>query len=641
MLDLRNGPAPAGSPFEAPLDGAARLRAPDRRPQVRLPLDAGRMTVSPVVGRFRPPEPLPGAVAPDPGSDPRVESARSELMMQIGRAASQGLLQPSGITPDRTPPPAARVPEETTAEMPAEADAETLLAGLADRPNMHVETSIDRGLGHQANGHERSAFGDPCYPDAYFDLAGWGEDRDPAALIAEGRGALLNIRDATDPAGAEMLVRAYLTLGFGAEARAVIDTIRLDTPPAAVWREVGAIIDKGIADAPALFDGQLSCPTRAALWAALARPSIPSSAEVDEAAVLRSFSELPLHLRRHLGPVLAERFLEAGSTEAATRVRNAVARAGDKTRSGELAIVEAKIELSRGETEAAEAQIAEVLSDGGPASPEAVVVRIESQLRAGRVADLDSVRLAEALAYERRDTPMGNRLVEMAIRGHASLGNFETAFGMLRHHGLEPREDLSSELVRALARDGSDVDIVREAFSGILTVPALALTPRARLAVADRLLDLGFAPRAAQIIADIPPQGTDEERFVRARLALAEGRPGESAQYLSGIESPKADLLRAEAARARGDLAEAARYYGAAGDTGRQAALAWRERDWSTVEDAGPESQSGFATVRQTTPAAAFDPAQAPSLAGARDLLEGSGVMRDRLKDLLGEPDQR
>ncbi|TCM87067.1 hypothetical protein [Rhodovulum steppense] len=640
VLDLRTGPAPADSPFEASLVEprpveAARPAVVPARPRVRLPLDIGRMTPSPVIGRFLPPEPL---AAVDP-PDPRVESARSELMKQIGRAASQGLLQAADITPDRPPPSEARGREPEPE--PGSADAETPLAGLGDRPNIHVETSIDRGLGPQAARQDRSALGDPCYPDSYFDLAAWGEGQSPGALIAEGRAALLNMRDATDPAGAEKLVRAYLALGFGTEVRAVIDTVRLDTPPAAVWREVGAIIDEGIAENPALFDGQLSCPNRAALWATLARPKISSAAEVDEAAVIRSFSELPLHLRRHLGPILAERFLASGATEAATRVRNAVARAGDKTRSGDLTIVEARIDLSRGETETAEARIEEVLAQGGPATPEAVIVKIESLLISGQVPEMDILRLAEALAYERRDTPQGMRLVELAIRGHATRGNFQTAFGMLLHHGLEPREDLASDLLRALARDGNDADILREAFSGALTVPTIALTPKARLAAADRLLDLGFAPRAGQIIAGIPPQGTDEERLVRARLALAAGRPGEATQYLSGLETTQAERLRAEAARARGDLVEAARHYGAAGDTARQAALAWRERDWSTVETAGPDSQSGYAAMRQTTPAAAFDPAQAPSLAGARDLLEGSGVMRDRLKDLLARTEPR
>ncbi|HDR28291.1 hypothetical protein [Rhodovulum sp.] len=627
VLDLRNGPAPANSPFEAPLDAPP---APPPvvlpRPQVRLPLDIGRMTPSPVVGRFLPTDPRPVAAPPDP----KVESARSELMKQIGRAASQGLLEPADITPDRPPPPA-----QDRAPAPDAADAGALLAGLEARPNIHVETSIDRGYGPQASGQGRSALGDPCYPDAYFDLAAWGEDRNPAALIAEGRGALLDIRDATDPAGAEQLVCAYLALGFGAEARAVIDTVRLDTPPAAVWRELAAIIDEGVAETPSVFDGQLSCPTRAALWASLAWPRIPSNSEVDEAAVIRGFSELPLHLRRHLGPILAERFLDSGATESATRIRNAVARAGDKTRTGELTIVEARIDITRGETEAAEARIDDILSEGGPASPEAVALRIENQLKSGLVPDPDTLRLAEALAYERRDTPLGGRLVQLAIRGHAAQGNFGTAFGMLRHHGLDSVEELSSDLVRALARDGSDADMLREAFAGVLTTPDAALTPRARLAAADRLLDLGFAPRAGEVVADLPPLGIDEERLVRARLALAAGRPGEAAQYLSGLDTPEADLLRAEAARARGDLAEAAHYYGAAGDTARQAALAWRERDWSTVETAGPDGQSGYAAIRQTTPAAAFDPAQAPSLAGARDLLEGSAVMRDRLKDLL------
>ncbi|TCP39098.1 hypothetical protein [Rhodovulum marinum] len=644
VLDLRNGPAPADSPFEAPLQAQAPQQAEPRRtaqppvPKVRLPMDAGRMRPAPVIGRFLPPTP-PSATVAAP-ADPRVAAARSELAKQIGRAAAQGLLEPADIRRAREDddPPPDPAPPETAEDDPG---PEPALPGLADRPNMHVETSIDRGFGPQASGRTQSALGDPCFPDSYFDLSGWLGEDPPAALIAAGRSALLNMRDAPDPAGAQALVRSYLALGFGAEARAVIDTVALDSAPAPVWREMGAILDEGRAENPDLFDGQLSCPSRAALWATLARPDIPSTTEVDEAAVIRSFSELPLHLRRHLGPTLAERFLAAGDTAAATRVRNAVARAGEMTQSGDLTLVEARLDLSHGQIETAEARIDEVLAEGGLSSPQALVLRLETELDAGQAPAADALALAEALAFERRGTALGTQLLALSIRGHGANGNFQTAFGMLMHNGLESDGVLVSDLVRALARDGRDADLLREAFSGVLTRPDIAIADNARLAVADRLLTLGFPARAAEIVSDIPPRGTPQERQVRARLALAIGQPGQAMQYLSGLDSPQADILRAEAARALGDLATAARYYGAAGDTERQAALAWRDRNWQTVRTAGPDDQRGYADLREETPAGAFDPAAAPSLSGARSLLDGSSAMRARLADLLAPPANR
>ncbi|MGC9418056.1 MAG: hypothetical protein ACP5EN_03705, partial [Rhodovulum sp.] len=517
VLDLRDGPAPEGSPFEAPFQGGAsppveaaqpvegvepaetaepaQTRRASRPPvpRVRLPIDAGRLRPDPVIGRFLPPTLPPEAAPPDA----RVAAARSELAKQIGRAAAQGLLEPADI---RSDPEADPAPEEGAPET-----AEPALPGLGDRPNMHVETSIDRGFGPEASGRTQSALGDPCFPDRYFDLAGWLGEEPPTALIAAGRSALLNMRDAPDPEGAQFLVRSYLALGFGAEARAVIDTIALESHPAPVWREMGAILDEGRAERPELFDGQLSCPSRAALWATLARPDIPSTTEVNEAAVIRSFSEMPLHLRRHLGPTLAERFLAAGDAAAATRVRNAVARAGDKTRSGDLTLVEARLDLSRGQTESAEARIEDVLAEGGLSSAEALVLQLRTELDAGRAPSADALALAEALAFERRGTASGKQLLALAIRGHAANRNFQTAFGMLVHNGFDGDGVLVSDLVRALARDGSDADLLREAFSGVMARPDIDIADNARLAVADRLLTLGFAARAEEILADIPP----------------------------------------------------------------------------------------------------------------------------------------
>ncbi|SIO49809.1 hypothetical protein SAMN05444722_2727 [Rhodovulum sp. ES.010] len=639
VLDIRDGPPPQGSPFETPLAQAQPDPPPAPvpepvapRPAVRLPIDVGRTPPPPLVGRFLPPERRPAA------PDPRVESARNDLLKQIGRAASQGLLEPAFDVADTPPAETPAAPEPTAAS--AEPPPEPPLPGLDDRAHMRVETSIDRGLGGADGVPPQSATGTACLPESYFDFVQLGADARPATLIAEKRGALLDMRDVPDPAGAEELVRAYLAFGFGAEARAVIDEVGLATPPAPVWREIGAIFDQGHARRPELFEGQLSCPSRAAMWAILAAKELPDDSTVDEAVVIRSFSELPVHLRRHLGPILADRFLSAGNAAAADRVRNAVARAGEAGRTGDLAIIEARLDLSRGQVDSANRRIEEVLSKGGLESPGALALRIEADLSEDRLPEADALALAEALAYERRGTPTGRGLLALAIRGHAARGNFETAFGMLRHHDLKTDEALASELMMRLGRAGSDADLLREAVSGLLADPEVTLQPQARLVAAGRLLDLGFTDRAEEIVADVPPQGTTVERVARARVELARGRPGPALQYLSGLEGPDYDRLRAEAARLSGDLAAAARHYGEAGETERQAGLAWRTRDWPLVEAVGADPQRGYATLQDETPAARYAPEAAPSLSGARALVEGSGEMRARLEALLGAQDE-
>jgi len=685
VVDFRSGRPAADSPFETALalpDQADRTAEPSPaapdvseppptqpteraqslpppKPAVSLPLDLGRNGPLPVIGPFLR-EPGPVDVA-----DPRVASVQSELMKQIGRAAAQGLLEPA-IDPVPTPKPAADAhPADehrdasahdaseppATHDKPADADPdhgagahpatpeEALVSVLGDQPHIRIETSIDRGLELEAEAEMRSKSGVKCLPDADFDFAAWGADRPAGELIAEKRAALLDIRDEAVPEGTRDLALAYLALGMGTEARAVISDIGLDDPRAPVWRELGAILDDGVARDSSVFDGQLTCPSRSALWAMLARPSIPPNTEFDRGAVLRGFSELPEHLRRHLGPILADRLLAAGFDSLAISIRDAARRVDAETPSSDLTLVDAKLDLAQGNPKEAQDHIDEVLTEGGLASADALALQLETELDSGRPPSLEDVALAEALAFERRETPMGKRLVGLAVRAHAVNGDFQTAFDMVVDQGLQDDADLVSEISLRLAKEGSDVDLVQQAFAGLLTTPDLAARPKARLALADRLTRLGFAGRAEDLLASMTPHGGAEERLVRARLSLAQNQPGQALQYLAGLEGEEADLVRAEAARQSDDLASAARYYGAVGDSEKQAAFAWQARDWETVEQTGTDLKRTYVQQLREAPAPAPETLSTPSLSGAQSVLEGSEAMRESLRRLLN-PEQ-
>ncbi|PTW47654.1 hypothetical protein [Rhodovulum kholense] len=693
VLDFRTGPAPDGSPFETALlppvsepasppslapeppqsaalpepaappdtetqdDDPATAATPAPPPAertdsaaLRLPIDLElRSPLSSSTG-IKPPaamvEKLLEPEIPPAETDPRVAMMQSELMKQIGRATAQGLLEPAVDIPSveeshasNEPHGDATTPDQGAAEHGQAETPETEHHAPSDWRNMRVETSMDLGLDFPSGEDPIAADGTRCLSDSKFDLNGWGGDRTPGEVLAEKRAALLDMRDATDPAGAVGLAQAYIAFGFGAEARAVLNVAGTDAPDVPLLRELAAIVDNGQADNPELFDGQMSCPTRAALWAALARPVLGDLSDLDRTALLESFSELPIHIRRHLGPTLAERFLAAGDQATALQIRNAVARTGERGRTEDLTIVEAQIELARGADDKADRKIEEVVSSGGQGTADALALQIETGLGRGQVPSVDSLKLAESLAFERRGTASGTRLLTLAIRGYGARGDFETAFAMLAHHGLEAQTELASELLEELTQRGSDEAFMREVYAGAMTLPDLSADSEARLSVADRLTKTGFPDRASTILQPVTPRGTTRERLVRARLALAQARAGEAQQYLAGIETAEADELRAQIAQRQGNLQSAADFLGAAGDSEAQSAMAWRARDWTGVETfGGPEERAFVQTRREQEPAPISDE---PSLAVARDALGASETMRDRLKALLDRPAAR
>ena len=88
-------------------------------------------------------------------------------------------------------------------------------------------------------------------------------------------------------------------------------------------------------------------------------------------SVLAAYAALPLHLRRHLGPKLAQRFLALDDADTAATIRNMIERApGDPGE--ELNLLTADMALQPGETETGSAQLSDIANNDGPLAPEAV-----------------------------------------------------------------------------------------------------------------------------------------------------------------------------------------------------------------------------------------------------------------------------
>src|SRR5690606_1700870 len=133
---------------------------------------------------------------------------------------------------------------------------------------------------------------------------------------------------------------------------------------AALLDAMARIVDEeAVTDSP--FDGQESCDTAAALWATLARRDQPLPPRTNGPAAARSFSALPPHLRRHLGPALVDIFLAAGDEPTARIVRDAILRLPDEG-SPDVALMEARYHLAGGQGKEAGAIAAGVMADGGP-----------------------------------------------------------------------------------------------------------------------------------------------------------------------------------------------------------------------------------------------------------------------------------
>ena len=212
--------------------------------------------------------------------------------------------------------------------------------------------------------------------------------------------------------------------------------------------------------------------------------------DVGKSAVLRSFSALPPHLRRLLGPRLVDRFLAAEDMSTATALRDAVLRApGDS--SPEVALMQAAMSRAAGKPAQAEAQLEPLASGSGPASADALVALIEQRVTLGQSVDFAQVQVLEELLKERKGGVQAAKFQHALVLARAASGDFDGAFSEVMD-----APDAESELWRILAVTGPDSALLNHATLGPGQTPPLVAKADASL-IADRLLGLGLADQAA------------------------------------------------------------------------------------------------------------------------------------------------
>ena len=647
VIDLRDGPPEAGSPFELGLDGrsqpalTAQVVPPLRpRPAPDRPDPPGDSAILPATTRPAPrqatpdenataeagmaPAPFPPGMVPQVQNStpavpfglsreqtptPGVQGMRLELLQELGRAATAGVIDVDDPSFPADQPGSLMIGPDT------EATAHMAIEGIPGIEAAPVNTG-DPAL---------TPDGGACLPDSDLDIAAWGDDRAFVVQMTEARANLVGEFDRPDPEALARLVRLNLFFGFGAEARNVLAGFGTDFPEAPLWTAMAHILDDQAAPSGSPFAGQIDCTGSVALWATLAEPILKPGQGPDAQSVALAFSSLPLHLRRHLGAPLAEKMLSIGDISTAQMIRDAIWRAPGAA--GPAAeILEAQLDRERGNLQDAAKTLGTLHKAGGPTAPLALIDLVDTQLEMGQSVDKATIVELGAHLHENQGTELQAPLVRAEMLALASTGDFDAAFSRI------PRADAADVegLWAMLAGKGQD--------SALLTYavlpqdsPVPPLDNALRKSIADRLLGLGFADEALRWLPDATDASTAESL---ARAELRRGDARTALRGIAGLDGPEINRLRAEALEKLGDQAAAARAFAAAGDPQAEAAALWRAQDWAASAALG--SDAVRAALQQLSPDRPVLPpdGNAP-LAQGRALLEESARTRDAILALL------
>lgn len=611
-----------------------------------IAFDAGLPRVTP-----RPPTTEPMASAPpapvesatsfdvtEPAAEPtsRVAETEQALLEQLGRAAAQGLLEPDiratedAVDAALNPVP----PEPVTEEPPPPPEPHSPTA------HVQIQTSIDRVAEGTAPTSSRTQDGFACLPSHFFDIRTWGTPPQEGADLSLHRASLLGEFDQANPEHVQALAEHYLYLTFGIEAASVATRFEAELERPDLLVAIGQIMDHGHSQRPDALRDQMGCDGPVALWAALAQPDLSPADEINRSAVIQAFSELPLHLRRHLGPELSRKFLDIGDRSTANALRDTIARAAGNHGEG-FALLEARLDISSGEVATAETRFDSIIEADGPLAPQALQALIEAHLAADQIVDSATRELAASMAFEQRSTPMGVTLGSLALKAHARATQFDQAFVLLNELDSQEvivqseREALVGGLFDQLVLSGSDVDFLR------YTVPQLStlqtLPADTRRAVVARLLDLGFTQTARDALTADTEIPDEADRLLFARVALQEGSPGVAMGYLAGLAGPDAVRLRARAQNDLEDYANAAISWAEVANIAAEQQADWLAGNWADLATSeGSPYRPVAALMIPPQPMTSEETAPPPSAMGrSRDALAASRNARAALDSLL------
>lgn len=602
VLDIKDGPPPPGSAFEQAfsLQPLAVPAPPDPAPPDPAPTVAGYDWLADLpaaTDRTAPTMDLPELATGSVSLQP----LRDQLLAQISRGAAQGVVD-------------MQLPGKSTkVEDP----------GLTDLPWSQIHIGEMPGVEASAGGGDTEPVVlAECAPEEMLDLPSWGEGKVPLDLLSAGRSGFMGEFDEVQIEAALQAVRTHLYLGFGAEARqyALLLPPAEAPPELAYYRSMSHLVD-GESDPATPFATMLPCDGAAALWAALALERLPLGPEVNVAAILRSFTALPAHLRQSLGAPLAERLLARGDADAARLIRDSMERAPHSD-PADIAHLDAKAALHADLPEAAqvhaETAVAEAGSDIAP-----LITLVEAHARRAEPMLPEAAATLQAVLGEsagRPDEAAIRRALALAL---ALSGQTAEAFAAA---GPAVPEDLW-RLAGQLAPD--DAFLAQAVLAPDTGTPDFPLDLRAQ--IGRRLLDLGFADSAMLWLGGIVDSDPGAVRLLAAEAELARGDAQAALRHLADLDLPEADPLRAQAHLGLGAYEPARKALLASGEADRAARLLAWERDWAGLSAEGEEPWRAAADLLVSPP---LKP-EAGLLAAGNRLAEDGASARAAIAALL------
>mgnify|MGYP000235823816 CR=1 FL=1 len=621
VVDIKDGPAPEGSPFENTFiqeqpqtetsTSTPMLSSPsttDRinttlrsRPSppaaiLHLPLTTNRTVKTyetPPIELFAAQQiqqattqntPPTSDISIDTTTGAMHSERRSEteavLLRELERAASQGLLDahlpniPQEVTPTD-------VAISTLPELNAEIPADDTLPGHF---NITADTSIDQSLIHAIQGVNVIDEHLSCELGEKLDIRTWGDPDNIPKTLTDARMALLDGRDQLDETAAIKLVQSYLYASFGAEAVQVLNLLPDQTYETRALAQIASLSDAYDTVSSGPLASLRNCPNAGAFWAILAIGSIPAQG-VDHNAVLEVATSLPPHLRSYFGARLMRSYTRANDLSRVQLLQTAIGR-GHEDVSSEVKLAGAMVDLVEGQQNVADETLLDIVHDNTALSLDALQVFLQSALERHTDIAPEIVGNAEALAFEYDGTEEGVKIQFLLARIYSQKHQYARASNALEQLDGQIRPfDMRfawEEFTEGILTEADDTDFLTLFYRYRESLRAPRISIETRRDLATRLIDLGMETAGRKVL-NVDDDFTADDKLLLARAAFLRGNLDEALRLSEGLASPTAAALRHQIYLSMDDLNSAITTARENNLTETIPDLLWRQGQWQDI----------------------------------------------------------
>ena len=518
-----------------------------------------------------------------------LRTAQEQLVQGISGAATRGVLQ---VGPSEGPISAARsLPSIGSAQGDGKTHRQPVTTPDSSVGANISISSADNILRNSTELQVPAATeNSSCSYPNYLEFIGSNRPEGFLPSIKNLRSLLYSETNLLNEAVAVELAQTYLYYGFGAEAREVLEAISDKNQNYSELKEIADILEFEFSRRTEALKELAECDSEVALWAAMVSEQMEDTQNYNIQAALRTLSELPVHLRQYIAPLLSRRLLENGDEASANTALRSLDRVMElSTPSVDLAA--AMIELNQGSNLDAENRLERVVTSNAQQSAVALIKYIDSKRSTRETLEKNVADLAEAYVGQFRNDPIGAKLRDIHVLALGMSNQFGSAFEVIDQDQRQSPENQSvssstrSSVVEMLALSADDATFLKHIFGDVR--PTLyGVEPDVVVSVASRLNALGFPAHARRILSVQPiTDRNNNTKQLEAEIALELGFEHEALANLYNMETAAVVGLRAKVLHQMGDFSAASQTFMDVGEVDHANRSAWLSDNWSMFDD--------------------------------------------------------